>query len=544
MARSRLGVWALVGLVFLIAAAVSVHQRLPYAMIDLAKGQVHWLTASTVKYVDNWERDGYFADRGLLLERPTSIETPDLVSREVYASFLPGFAVEILLAHKLAPGLALLNTVLLFGILNQLLVCVVCGLIIRHVMAKDEPPLVAGYFVLAAMLFYLLHPGPSFLHATTYQAFQAEILPFSLIVLLETKLRLGRGDPRRLSRLLALTIGWLSFVDWMWVPVCVVLSLLRLLASPGEGGFVRRCWTLFLQVWLLPIVILAAYLALLWQVGALGEMISRAVLRTGAAAGAGASLAKFLASDLVSTLGPGGYYLSAAALVSIALLVRDRRDVAASMALLVLLPCFLYVVLLMNDSATHEFSILKFYFAMVVAVGALVPYRLMQLAVARSGPRRVAVRGVALVLIAYFSTLYLVDFRDWPLWGDGWRRAFDLHFRQNPPPDNLPLALWLRDNARYDEVYVSRDVPVTENPPTAIAIARKRVWRVLPPRTFGQFLRDMPPGARPRFVADARTRDCLAGPPLASLPGDVTIFDAARFTSSELECLDRSAHKD
>ena len=537
MARSRLALWAIVGLVFVLAAAASVYQRLPYVTVDLAKGQVQWLTASTLKYVDNWERDGFFADRALLLERPRSIETPDPASREVYASYLPGFAVEVLLAHKLVPWLGLLNTIFLFGIASQLVVCIVCGSIVRRALADDEQPLIAAYFVLTAMLFYLLHREPMFLHAMLYHSFQAEILPFGLIVLLEMKRRLGNGDPRRLSWLITVTLGWLSVVDWMWVPICIVLSLLRLVSPIAQESLWRRCRTIFRQVWLLPLLIMAAYVGLLWQVGALGKMVARALLRTGVGADAGVSAARFFGSNLIVNLGPGLYFLLAAALIAAILLIRDRRDVLASAALLVLLPCFLYVALLPNDSVTHEFSILKFYFAMVVAVGALVPYRLMQLAVGWAGPRRLAVKTAALGLIVWFSTFYLIDFHSWPFWGDAWRVSFNRYFEQNPPPKTLPLALWLHDHARYEEVYFTLDSPIIENPPTALAISRKRVWQIDQP--VARHIETLPPGAAPRFVASAAAKACLIGETFLAQVGDFAIYDGVKLGAAAFECLDR-----
>src|SRR5215469_13298427 len=95
---------ALVGLVFVLAVAAGIVQRLPY-IGTLTEGHHQWLMAEYAKFVEYWERDGIFADRLLTLESPRSIEATTFEDRIVYTSFIPGGVVQVYLLHRLLPSI-------------------------------------------------------------------------------------------------------------------------------------------------------------------------------------------------------------------------------------------------------------------------------------------------------------------------------------------------------------------------------------------------------------------------------------------------------
>ena len=90
-------------------------------------------------------------------------------------------------------------------------------------------------------------------------------------------------------------------------------------------------------------------------------------------------------------------------------------------------------------------------------------------------------RLAALSAIMGLWSFYLVDWHSiWPYW---------FHDR---PPATQKLAEWLRAHAIYDEVYVSDGLDITDNPPVALAISRKRVWRFDTPELMRAFLGRLP----------------------------------------------------
>ena len=65
-------------------------------------------------------------------------------------------------------------------------------------------------------------------------------------------------------------------------------------------------------------------------------------------------------------------WLLFAVVASVAYVARDRRDAVAVVCCVCLLGCFLYLVLLPNDSFTHDYSTLKFYIPLsIVAFGVM-----------------------------------------------------------------------------------------------------------------------------------------------------------------------------
>ena len=249
------------------------------------------------------------------------------------------------------------------------------------------------------------------------------------------------------------------------------------------------------------------------------------------------SFAEFYQRVFVENLGRYRLIAHATLVLGILLLWRRPRDSAVLVCVLALSTCYLYAALLRNDVTTHSFSTLRFFLPLAIAAVAIVPYRVMQLAVDRSPGRRGVVKSVMMAGVALFSGLYVFDLRDWPGIGEGWRGWYLIQLRQERPPETLELAIWLRANARYEEVYFSRQWAIQENPPMAVAISRKLVWHV--ESSLAHYVGTLPRGTVPRFVGSSMVRECIAGEPLVILSDRFLIYDGTGLTPAELDCLDR-----
>jgi hypothetical protein len=514
---------AVVGLVFALAVAAGIVQRLPY-IGTLTEGHHQWLMAEYAKFVEYWERDGIFTDRLLTLESPRSIEATTFGDRIVYTSFIPGGVVQVYLLHRLLPGVSLVTLISAFGIALQALVALIYGLLVWRMMRPEDRAGPALFFVLAAMLTYLFHPAPYYFHPMVPFAYQAALVPIALATCLEYAVR-AEGRPS-LQWLQALILGWLAACDWSFIPFCLSLTLFRLL-SPLSGESrpyaVTSLARMLLSIWLLPGLVCAAYLADLYFNGLLDDLVSRALLRTGVAkdiAGVLPTSFWFVYQRVfVETLGNTQVWIHLAALVSLFYLVRDRRDPVAVICCISLLTPYLYVVLLPNDVATHDFQSMKFFVPLSLVAFGIMPYRVIW---SLSG----AARAAAFCVMVFLWAFYLIHFRsDWEAW------------YQPHPPATQKLAEWLRAHATFDQVYLSDSVEIADNPPVPVAISFKRVWRFATPQALGDFAARLPAEAKLLFVSKADYSHCFAPAESAILPDGLHLYRVGSPTARHLDCL-------
>ncbi|MBV8193618.1 MAG: hypothetical protein JO339_40815 [Alphaproteobacteria bacterium] len=514
---------AVVGLVFALAVAAGIVQRLPY-IGTLTEGHHQWLMAEYAKFVEYWERDGIFADRFLTLESPRSIETTTLESRIVYTSFIPGGVVQVWLLHRLLPGVPLVTLISGYGIALQALVALIYGLLVWRMMRPEDRAGPALFFVFAAMLTYLFHPAPYYFHPMVPFAYQAALVPIALGTFLEYLMR-AKGR-RSLWWVQTLILGWLAACDWSFIPFCLGLTLFRLVSPlPGAARPYARASLLrmLLSIWLLPSLVCAAYLADLYFSGLLEDLVSRALLRTGVAKDVAGVLPMSFWSVykrvFVETLGNTQVWLHLAALASLYYLVRDRRDPVAVVCCLSLLTPYLYVVLLPNDVSTHDFQSMKFFVPLSLVAFGVMPYRLIW---SLHGWARALAFGAMVFLWAF----YMIHFRtDWEAW------------YQPAPPATQALAEWLRAHTTFDEVFLSDSVEIADNPPVPVAISYKRVWRFATPRALKDFAAGLPAGARLRFVSKADYAICFAPADTTALPDGLKIYRIEAPSVRQLDCL-------
>jgi hypothetical protein len=454
------------------------------------------LTGHQIKFVDYWSLDGLWADRLLTLESPRSVETETIAARGVYISYIPGGTLQLYLLHRLLPDLPLPLLVSLYGLAIQILVALMCGVLTFNMIDRADRAGPAVLFVLSAMLTYLFQPVPYYFHPMVQFGYQWVLLPFAIACYLEYRLRTQGG--RGLLWASAAVAGWMAATDWMFIPFCLALTLFRFvspLPAVREKRWARGAVETLLQIWTLPAIVCVAYLGNLYANGLVGSLISRAKERTGMS-GEPVTLLMIYNRIFVETLGSTSVWLLAATLASVGYLVRDRRDAGAVVSCVSLLTCFLYVALLPNDSYTHDFSTLKFYVPLSFVAFGVMPYRLIWQLWGR-------LRLAALSAIMGLWSFYLVDWHSiWPYW---------FHDR---PPATQKLAEWLRAHAIYDEVYVSDGLDITDNPPVALAISRKRVWRFDTPELMRAFLGRLPPAAQPRLVSKVDYSACFGGSPV------------------------------
>ena len=220
-------------------------------------------------------------DRVLTLESPHSIETQTLGSRGAYVSYPPGGTLQIYALHRLMPGWPLPTVIWVYGLALQALIALICGLLTFRMIEPPNRGGLALFFPIAASVTYLFQPVPYYFHPMVQLGYQAVLLPFAIAVYLEFVIRTA---PRPgLLWLQAAVIGWMAALDWLFVPFGLALMLFRFISplpSWRPTGAFRTLVGTSLQIWLLPTLICVAFVANVYVNGLMGELVSRALIRT------------------------------------------------------------------------------------------------------------------------------------------------------------------------------------------------------------------------------------------------------------------------
>jgi len=87
----------IIGILFLFLLFI---QNQKIVNLDHYDGDNQWLTASTIKFVNNWLQDGIINDKFIMYEDFKSIEFEN-DSREIYNSYPPGCIIPVFIFAKI-----------------------------------------------------------------------------------------------------------------------------------------------------------------------------------------------------------------------------------------------------------------------------------------------------------------------------------------------------------------------------------------------------------------------------------------------------------
>ncbi len=496
---------ALVSLLLLAAAAFSVYERSQY-FGRLGLDNQQWLTGSTLKFVDNWKRDGLWSDRALMLEYPRSIENQTLESRGMYPSYLPGAPLEIYVLSQVLAFVPPLVVIHLFDLANHFAIVALVAWIVYR-LSHGIDAFCRHTFAATAACVYLFQPTPYYFHAAVFFADQAIMLPFAGIVALEAAIRSRKDSAQglRIVQLLALTAA--AFIDWLAVSLAVMLFTFRVIRPPvGQRrerlvAVAARESLLFLG----PLIAVAALLFQAWHGGQLDLLRDKFLIRTALSTDGSLVVESVWRQFFLSNLGRVQTLLlllsSAFALV---LLTRERTAQAATVSMIGFGACVLHTFLLRNHSIQHDFASLKFYLPLAYATFGLLPLAVLS---EIAWPSATIRRSVCMVLCGLAACYLGVERNGHVLLSLNdqydWRGRF--------PEMRLPnqeLVAWIGEHARFEDVFVAKNFNIDAQPPQALSISRKRVYQFRRPEELDQFFQQ---NSQATFygIVPSRDADCL-----------------------------------
>lgn len=469
--------------IILATFAYSLQLRAPF-LGTLSDNHHQWLTASTIGFVENWEEDGFWNDAGITMELPKTIDRQYLKDRSPYISYPSGSTIQIYILKQLFSSLPTLTLIQYFDLFNQLAV----ALVLASIIALSAPAYPYVFATVTAIV-YTLHPMPMYWHSVVYFADQAIILHFSLILLLELLIR--KREPSKRSRLMILQSIMLAIatsIDWLGVMLTTALGIMRL-ASPLDK---KLSWKyLFytgLQLGTGPMLVLLIWIKQVYIVDGIGFLRWNFSYRTGSnsfASPLGRFCNIFITPFLRNRFAEvdvaviyGGF------LFCVYRFIRNRKDAAICVSLIAILTCIMMGYFFAQHTYEHDFTCLKF-----VVPLALIGYGLLpSYAVAALGKKLSHMRlAPILYLFALACTAIIINYKTYSNWKV---------FFPKPHVYNQDLAEWIRKNATFNDVYVSKDFLIPNVPPQKIALSRHSVYNFANVVELERYMRNTPTDAK------------------------------------------------
>ncbi len=521
-------------------SAFSLYQRSEYfGRIGLTHHQ--WLTGATLKYVGNWQHDGLWNDRLLMLESPYSIESQTFESRGTYVSYLPGPQLEVYALSLLVPGVPTIQVLHAFNLANHVAIAALIAFIVYR-LANEADGVFREMFAAIAPCIYLLHPTPYYNQSLLFYADQGVMLPFAGVVALEAAIRTSTRARPGLQVCQFCVLLAATFIDFLGFSLAAVLFVFRVIRPLLSHGRRARAVVAAREL-VLSAAPLVAAVVLVLQAANAGQMEMlryKFLFRTAISPAGAETVSDLWRQFFLDNLGRDETALMIRGLVvASALLVLRERPEAAVVSLIGFGACLLHTVLLRNHSIEHDFAPLKFFLplsyvtfgvapiAVIHAVKRLASHTMtlvtssrerrfqplnwrLEAFTTRFGRITLLDPPIVLALVISVNTVsYLRVKRS----GDSTLPAVEpVTWRSRFPVMRLPheeIILWLSAHARFEHVFVGKGFRIDAVPPQALAISRKRVYEFSDPDTLSQLFNSVDA----TFVAILPEADagCLSG---------------------------------
>jgi hypothetical protein len=454
-------------------------------------GAHQWLTASTVKYVNNWLHDGAVKDHFLLYEDAVSIEF-EQYNRSIYTSYPPGAVLPVYLAARIAgrreiTPLFVKQFVRAEYILSSIVLgCFFYLLLVLLRFASTSEKIVLPILFSAAWIFlpfnyyYLQH-----VYFTDQAVIVLSILFFTNELLL---LSIKDKNRKRIFYVLSFSIVLAGVLtDYYFVTIVLTAIVIRFFLRSNNVDDKRAGFLTTLTASLdLLLPVLLGYTLFVIQLSSVPEgfqMLKNKFLERTAMSADTASLRftvwqglSYLAGHFADAFGKSVFVIIPAEILLTVYLFKkniQQKEIRLLIAVLSLIffAAVLHTILLMNHSVIHEFSMLKYSLVFLQLLFTLYCIiRIIRPVLFRQLPSHITVIVFLVAISAWFFKLT-------------WRSAKE--FTSSHTSADLvqyrEIDQYIFTNSTCYDVLFSPDIVIDPNPPYDISIARKRVYRISQP---------------------------------------------------------------
>ena len=456
----------------------------------LNESRYNWLSASTVKFTNNWLSDGIAADRYTMLEQPLSIEAQTPEERTPYISYPNGV---VLLTYATAKLLNLqqidMDFIKSFATFLYLSDAILIGILV-YLFLFHILKLKSGYGNIILPVFlsclWICLPNNVYFLKNVFFADQMVLVFIYLFLLLELlKNYAGIKSPVKrlvINILLAITIfaGMLiEYYFWLQLfAVCLVHFAGSLIRKEKAADTLKS-----LSVYIIPaLVAVGLFLLQITQFDDWREiMAAKFTERTGHANTVAGNYIPRIGYHVYKSYKSAGLLLFAASLVALVYLsaIALRKDRLQNekhrnilkFSFLVIFPALVHLSVLMNHSAKHEFSVIKlgfpFILGLVLIACSVSVYR------RKSKTYFLSLTTVLVTGYLFYIQWNITDFYGKRMIPDDWEK----------PRGFEPVVRKLNS---YENVFFSFTDSIPENPPVFVAQTKKMMYKIDTPADIGK----------------------------------------------------------
>ena len=475
----------------------TVEMRKPWRT-ELSDVHHQWLSGSTIKFVNNWYKEGPLSLKFGLIENPQSIEFPTLLSRKPYPSYPPGIVLPLYILAKMV-GYELTPSMLMkYNLLNQFFIAILLSLTVFCFLRQLKFDYLNSVLLSVVPIFIeFFTPATMYWHQNVFFTDQAIILPFVLFIFLE--IVKGNINKKLILRticiLQALVMFYGALTDWFFVFVSFVVWLNRILKRE-MGNTLYSFAKSSLIFWFPFVLAILLFVIQLYSLDILPLIVDRFMFRTGLSSSGEKYIHGFFRKFWIGHIREGyGIFAIITLWGSLFLLIigifvkmlqkftnnKGKINIhILSFISYLIVPCFLHTYFLRNHSVIHDFSALKYSLPLAVIPFVLAPILLLSIFNAQT--TNIYIEGMALIInkTKINIKIYLVSFT-LPLVLLTISMTDAEYYTKFFPEPNLEyrrIGEFISSNTTYSDIVFSTVYSVPKNPPQQLSYTRKRVYKI------------------------------------------------------------------
>lgn len=457
-------------------------------------GTHSWLSGSTIKFVNNWLKEGAINLKFTNYEDPASIEFETLEEREPYLSYPSGETFFVYAAAKVFGKQQITVSflhkfqIIMFGIEAILLASFIYYFLSRTLKLKSELEkiLISG---LTSILWVVL-PICSYYLPNIYYADQCVILWAMVLILIEYLFRTGNNKNTKLKILRSVVLYSGVLIDyyfWFIAFMLFISEIFGIWLGHKKGDRKKKIFNVV--CWFGAPVILALltyYIQLTLTDGWLNIMIGKFNERV---VGSGSttelmfeSISNHFSAAFTLDGKTAGYLIAMILVTAIGgmsfLIMRKKAkklvtDPGASIIIASALAIILQIYFFKQHSAIHEFSMLKVgwlisILPLLIASVSFLVFGVKDSEVIRIG-KTVGISG----FFVWFLVMYMLV-----LITIGVPMSTERYSKNRIVIADYSLEVAVNENTDYNDVVFSYTKEIPINPPQSLAISKKRIYKV------------------------------------------------------------------
>jgi len=455
-----------------------------------AQGTHIWLSASTVKFVNNWLKEGALKLNFIMYEYPDSIEFNNTAERGAYISYPPGtiFPPYILakLLHKSEIQVGFIKQFLKMKfLLDTLLVCLIIYSIFRVTLRLSRYNMAIISSIVLSLSWMCLPINLYYLR-NVYFADQCIITVVLFFILLEIYDEYFSKEP--LLKYLYLGFKFILsmygvLTDWYFLFVLFVSWLVKIVPLiKSRDNFKKFVFTSFVYVLSVLLGLGLFYVQIMRVPNYNSVILSKMINRIYAGNDWHGNKLLAIRNNFIDNYSFWGLllvillvYIFIKTIISKSSFGKNKE--LFSISAIIYLPPALQVLVLQQHSAVHEFSMLKFALPVIFAIVMLNVYifRIKKMTNATiviqiendSELRNIKVQLLYLIIIVssiLFSGILNINKYNYPS-----RISIPVSYER----ENL-----IRSNYSFSDVYFSFTESIDANPPQYLAISKKLIYKI------------------------------------------------------------------